>query len=219
MNHVGATFTPEVGWSRELEIVEDAGLLGRISDHVGGSRAFGFVGRLAQDVADFGQMLIGHAGKHFLHRPGFRIGHQAMSLGQIFVADAVADGGLILFDKLAIDRGDLVRKMEIFRRRWPQFEMRRSALFHADIQDDLAAIATDHFQVRIHHAHDVNDPLFRVALGGRERVTFARAQSLPDLRLRDFVEPVEVERSDPQVLREEQRSSHSEVNKPEPHVG
>ena len=86
-------------------------------------------------------------------------------------------------------------------RRLAQVEMRSAALLNADVENGLAVIATHGFQMRFDNARDLVQFGLGIALGRRQPVAFANAQSFADLGFGNFTKTVKVENIDTQVLR------------------
>ncbi len=107
--------------------------------------------------------------------------------------------------KAAVFRQNFIRQAHVALRSIAQIEMGRAALFDAGVENHLPAVG-DRFQVGLHHARNIVDALLGVALGGRQGIAFLDRQGFADFRLRDLMNPVEIDEVDSRRLGERRRA-------------
>src|SRR6185437_6668642 len=73
-------------------------------------------------------------------------------------------------------------------------------LFDAHVENHLALIAADRFEMRLDHAGHKVDALLSVALGPRQQVALAHRESLPHLGFGNFMDSVKIDDTDTRPL-------------------
>ena len=105
-----------------------------------------------------------------------------MAVGQILGGLVGAEGVLRGFEETLVGGRDLLGQLDFAVGGLAEIEVRGALFLETDVQDHVAGVAADGFEMRFDDVGDIVDALFDVAFGGREEVAFMDSQGLAHFR-------------------------------------